>query len=63
MQPGAPAGPVAGQVAARERIEAVADRVEAAAQPFAVVDGEGAVIGSLDRRAVIDTLIGRERPR
>jgi glycine betaine/proline transport system ATP-binding protein len=62
MQPGAPAGPVAGQVAARERIEAVADRVEAAAQPFAVVDGEGAVIGSLDRRAVIDTLIGRALP-
>ena len=59
MQPGAPAGPVAGQVAARERIEAVADRVEAAAQPFAVVDAEGAIIGSLDRRAVVDTLIGR----
>jgi glycine betaine/proline transport system ATP-binding protein len=59
MQPGAPAGPVAGQVAARERIEAVADRVEAAAEPFAVVDGDGMVIGSLDRRAVIDTLIGR----
>ena len=59
MQPGAPAGEVAGQVAAGDRIEAVADRVEAADRPFAVVDAEGAVIGSLDRRAVIDTLIGR----
>jgi len=59
MQAGAPAGEVAGQVAASDRIEAVADRVEAAARPFAVVDGDGRIIGSLDRRAVIDTLIGR----
>jgi glycine betaine/proline transport system ATP-binding protein len=59
MQAGPPVGPVAGEVAAADRIEAVADRVEAAAQPFAVVDGEGRVIGSLDRRAVVDTLIGR----
>jgi len=62
MQAGAPAGPVAGQVSATDRIEAVADRVEAAELPYAVVDGEGRVIGSLDRRAVVDTLIGRERP-
>jgi glycine betaine/proline transport system ATP-binding protein len=53
---------VAGQVSATDRIEAVADRVEAAELPYAVVDGEGRVIGSLDRRAVVDTLIGRERP-
>src|SRR3546814_12433207 len=59
MQPGGPKGPVAGQVAAGDRIEAVADRVEAAAQPFAVVDGEARVIGTLDRRAVVDTIIGR----
>jgi hypothetical protein len=26
-----------------------------------VVDADGSVIGSLDRRAVIDTLIGREK--
>jgi glycine betaine/proline transport system ATP-binding protein len=62
MRAGAPAGPVAGQVSATDRIEAVADRVEAAELPYAVVDGEGRVIGSLDRRAVVDTLIGRERP-
>ena len=62
MQAGAPAGEVAGQVAAGDRIETVADRVEAADRPFAVVDGDGAVVGSLDRRAVIDTLIGRESP-
>ncbi len=59
MQPGAPAGETAGQVSASDRIEAVADRVEAAGKPFAVVDESGAVIGSLDRRAVVDTLIGR----
>jgi glycine betaine/proline transport system ATP-binding protein len=63
MQPGAPAGEVAGQVGAKDRIEAVADRVEAAERPFAVTDETGAVIGSLDRRAVIDTLIGRELRR
>ncbi|MEQ8355039.1 MAG: betaine/proline/choline family ABC transporter ATP-binding protein [Kiloniellaceae bacterium] len=67
MQPGAPsgemAGEMAGEVLASDRIEAVADRVEAAERPFAVVDEQGAVIGSLDRRAVIDTLIGRTRPQ
>ena len=63
MQPGAPAGAVSGQVAAGDRIEAVADRVEAAELPFAVIDADGTVIGSLDRRAVIDTLIGREARR
>ena len=62
MQAGAPTGEVAGEVAADERIEAVADRVEAAQQPFAVTDAGGAVIGSIDRRAVVDTLIGRQRP-
>jgi glycine betaine/proline transport system ATP-binding protein len=61
MQPGVPGGEVAGQVSASDRIEAVADRVEAADRPFAVVDESGAVVGSLDRRAVIDTLIGREK--
>ncbi|WP_340119534.1 betaine/proline/choline family ABC transporter ATP-binding protein [Pelagibius sp. 7325] len=61
MQPGAPRGEVAGQVRVGERIEAVADRVEAADRPFAVTDAGGDVIGSLDRRAVIDTLIGRDR--
>ena len=63
MQPGAPSGPVAGQVEAGQRIEAVADQVEAAAQPFAVVDADGQTIGSIDARAVVDTLIGRGRPR
>jgi len=61
MQAGAPTGEVAGQVSAKDRIEAVADRVEASERPFAVTDTNGEIIGSLDRRAVIDTLIGRER--
>ena len=63
MRAGAPAGEVAGQVAASDRIEAIADRVEAAERPYAVTDAEGAVIGSIDRRAVVDTLIGRELPK
>ncbi len=61
MQAGAPVGEVAGQLSANDRIEAIADRVEAAERPFAVVEESGAVIGSIDRRAVIDTLIGRDR--
>jgi len=61
MQAAAPAGEVAGQVSAADRIETIADRVEAAERPFAVTDAGGNVIGSIDRRAVIDTLIGRER--
>ena len=62
MQAGAPVGEVAGKVAADDRIEVVADRVEAARHPFAVTDADGVVIGSIDRRAVVDTLIGRQRP-
>ncbi len=59
MRPGALAGEVAGEIAAVERIEAVADKVEAAAHPFAVTNGEGDVIGSIGRQAVVDVLIGR----
>ncbi len=59
MRPGAPLGETAGQVAAGDRIEAVADRVEAADRPFAVVDEAGEVVGAIDGRAVIDTLVGR----
>jgi glycine betaine/proline transport system ATP-binding protein len=37
----------------------VADRIEAADAPFAVLDDDGAVIGHINRRTVIDILIGR----
>ncbi|MPZ09555.1 MAG: betaine/proline/choline family ABC transporter ATP-binding protein [Kiloniellaceae bacterium] len=63
MRAGPPAGEMAGEVSAADRIEAVADRVEAADRPFAVTDAGGEVIGSIDRCAVIDTLIGREPRR
>ena len=59
MQPGAPAGAVAGTLNASDRIEDVADRVEGAALPHAVADAEGRVVGTVDARAVVDVLIGR----
>ncbi len=56
-----PGGPVehAGTVAAGDRIEAIAARVEAAELPHAVVDAAGRVVGAIDRRAVIGVLVGR----
>ena len=59
MTPGAPGGPTAGEVAASDRIEAIAERVEASDRPFAVIDESGQVVGSLDRRAIVDLLVGR----
>jgi glycine betaine/proline transport system ATP-binding protein len=59
MRPGAPEGAVAGTLGAGDRIEDVADRVEAAPLPHAVADAGGRVIGTVDARAVIDVLIGR----
>ncbi|EEW26053.1 quaternary amine ABC transporter ATP-binding protein [Rhodobacter ferrooxidans] len=54
-------GPVAGNLPGSARIEAVADQIEAASLPFAVLDDEGRVIGQVTGRAVIDVLIGRGR--
>ncbi len=59
MEAGAPANGAAGEVDASERIEDVADLIEASEQPFAVADETGTVIGSIGRQAVIDVLIGR----
>ena len=59
MTPGAPQGATAGEVAASDRIETIADKVEASDRPFAVVDETGAAIGSLDRRSIVDLLVGR----
>ncbi|GLK56420.1 glycine betaine/proline transport system ATP-binding protein [Methylopila capsulata] len=60
MAPAPSGADFAGRVEARARIASFAHEVEAADRPFAVVDG-GAVIGVVDRLAMIDVLVGRER--
>ena len=47
----------AGEVAAATKIEAIARRVIDAGQPFAVTDEQGALIGQLEPRAVLDVLL------
>jgi glycine betaine/proline transport system ATP-binding protein len=59
MAPGPPPGDSAGTLQAGDRVETVAERVEGAALPFAVADAEGRVVGHVDRRAVVDVLVGR----
>jgi glycine betaine/proline transport system ATP-binding protein len=49
----------AGEVVASTKIEAIARRVIDAGRPFAVTDEQGAVIGQLERRAVLDVLTAR----
>ena len=46
--------------AAADRIEDIAARVVASDLPFGVVDGAAGVIGSIDRQAVIDVLVGKQ---
>jgi glycine betaine/proline transport system ATP-binding protein len=58
MRAGAPEGPVAGTLAAHAKVQSFAARVEAAALPFAVAE-DGRVIGTIDRTAVMDVLVGR----
>lgn len=50
---------VAGTLAQTDRIEAIAERVEAASLPFAVTDATGRPVGHVTRQAVIDVLVGR----
>ena len=50
----------AGRVQAEARIAEVAAEIEAAERPFAVVNGDGRVIGALTREAVLAVLVGRE---
>ena len=59
MTPGPAQGKVAGTLAAATRIEAAADGIEAAGAPHNLTDEDGAVIGHVDRQAVIDVLVGR----
>ncbi len=49
----------AGEVEASDRIEAIAEKIEAANAPFRVMEA-GEAIGSIDRQAVIDVLVGRD---
>lgn len=50
----------AGQVDVGDRVADVAARIEEADRPFAVTNGSGKPVGSIDRQAVIDILVGRE---
>lgn len=50
----------AGKVPRNARVATIADQVEAAEKPLAVVDTEGRVVGSIDRRRVVNVLIGRD---
>ncbi len=60
MRAGPVPGDTAGEVAAADRIEDIAARVVASDLPFGVVDGAAGVIGSIDRQAVIDVLVGKQ---
>ena len=48
-------------VAAKAKIASFAAAIVDAAQPFAVVDPEGAIIGEVTPAAVIDLLSGKDR--
>ncbi len=50
----------AGDLPGHLRVAEVADRIEAAALPFRVLDEAGAPCGQIDGRIVVDLLIGRE---
>ncbi len=50
----------AGSLNVDDRVAAIAARVEAAEQPFAVIDAHGERVGQVTRHAVIDVLVGRE---
>lgn len=58
LTPGSAAA-VAGSLPASARVEAVAAQIEGAALPHAVLDDDGAVLGHVGARAVIDVLLGR----
>lgn len=51
-------GDFAGDIDAGATIESIADLVESASAPFRVMS-EGAVLGQIDKHAVVDVLVGR----
>jgi glycine betaine/proline transport system ATP-binding protein len=50
------------QVSTSDRIDSFSARIVDSATPFAVINGEGAVVGEVSAAAVIDLLAGKERP-
>ncbi len=50
---------VAGELCASDRIAEIADPVESARRPFAVLDAKGRRVGLIDARTVIDVLVER----
>jgi glycine betaine/proline transport system ATP-binding protein len=60
MEPARPDGDYAGRVSAGARVATFAAQIVGAERPFAVVDGEDAVIGQIHRDSVIALLAGRE---
>jgi glycine betaine/proline transport system ATP-binding protein len=63
MQQPSPGIAHAGKVAASAKLASFAGDLIEADRPFAVVDGEGAVLGEITPRAVIEVLSGRETSR
>ncbi|MEJ8573642.1 betaine/proline/choline family ABC transporter ATP-binding protein [Microbaculum marinum] len=59
MTPWTNGADVAGEVSAAALIADIADRVESADRPFAVTDREGKRSGLIDKKSVIDVLVGR----
>lgn len=53
----------AGELPASMKVADAADRIEAASDPFLVLDEDGNRIGSIDARAVVDVLVGRTMAR
>jgi len=53
-------GDYGGEVPAEAKVADFAAELEGAAKPFAVLDGEGRVIGEVSREAVVAVLVGRE---
>lgn len=59
MTAGVPDGNYAGDLDGSLSVEAAVDRIEAADQPFRVLDAAGKPVGTIGAQAVIDVLIGR----
>ena len=57
---GEPVDSASGEVRADDKVQEVAATVAAGRAPFAVLDENGAVIGSLDREDIFDVLVGLE---
>ena len=51
------------RIAAAAKVDSFAARIIEANRPFAVVDGDGRIIGEISPRAVIDLFSGRDRAR